>query len=85
MIDEMTETLSGHGSGGIAGALSLNFNTAMQVEPQHAVGAAPYQRAEEVKRVCQSVERQNLVESGRLDPTEGASCSGKIGVLFLLN
>ena len=47
LIEEVMEALSEHDSEGIARALSIILNAAMQVERQQALGAAPYERSEE--------------------------------------
>ena len=49
LIEDVMEALSEHDSEGIARALSIILNAAMQTERQQALGAAPYERSEERK------------------------------------
>jgi putative transposase len=45
-LDEIAELLAEHGFDGIAQAVTVLLNEVMKVERSHALGAAPYQRAE---------------------------------------
>ena len=45
-LDEITELLAEHGFDGIAQAVTALLNEVMKIERPHALGAAPYQRAE---------------------------------------
>jgi hypothetical protein len=45
-LDEITELLAEHGFDGIAQAVTVLLNEVMKIERSHALGAAPYQRAE---------------------------------------
>jgi transposase-like protein len=44
--DEITELLAEHGFDGIAQAVTVLLNEVMKIERSHALGAAPYQRAD---------------------------------------
>jgi putative transposase len=45
-LDEITELLAEHGFDGLAQAVTVLLNEVMKIERSHALGAAPYQRAE---------------------------------------
>jgi putative transposase len=45
-LDEIAELLAEHGFDGLAQAVTVLLNEVMKIERSHALGAAPYQRAE---------------------------------------
>jgi len=83
LIKEVMEALSEHDSEGIARALSIILNAAMQVERQQAMGTAPNECSEDRKGHAKRF--KDTFEPGWQDPAEGTSGSRRIGVLSLLD
>ena len=46
-LDQIMELLAEHGFDGMAQAATVLLNEVMKLERSHALGAAPYQRAEQ--------------------------------------
>ncbi len=61
VIEEVMEALSENDSKGIARALSIILNAAMQVERQQALGAAPCERSEERKGYANGYKDKTLL------------------------